>query len=75
MLLGAKEVAALLSVSERTAIRMFQSGEIRAFQVNGKLWRTRRENVDAYVARNLGEPLRKPVGVAGTPPSQLRHVA
>lgn len=56
MLLGAKEVGVLLSVSERTATRMFQNEEIRAFQVNGKLWRTRRDLVDAYVTKGLSPP-------------------
>jgi excisionase family DNA binding protein len=70
MLLGAKEVAVLLSVSERTVTRMFKSGEITAFKPNGKLWRTRREIVATYLRNNLGDEV-KPA----TAQPMLRRVA
>ena len=52
-LLGPKDVAALLGVHERTAIKLFATGEIRAFRAGPKLWRTTREVYDAWVAEKL----------------------
>lgn len=71
MLLGTKEVAVLLGVCERTAIRLFESGEVRAFQIRGKLWRTRREIVDSYIRTRLGEPAIQ----LRAPAARARHVA
>lgn len=68
-LLGAKEVADLLGVSERTVVRMFQSGELPAMQLNGKTWRIRRTTVEAYLDRGLGPPEPK------APQAMLRRVA
>lgn len=70
-LVGSKEVAVALGVHERTAVRLFRSGEIKAFQVGrrcgqGKLWRTRPEILARYLLDNLGEIpalVRKPVEV------------
>lgn len=43
-----KEVATLLGISERTAIRLMLSRQLAAFKVNGKLWRTTASRVRAY---------------------------
>jgi excisionase family DNA binding protein len=45
--LCAKEVATVLGVSERTALRLMRSGEVEAFRV-GKLWRTTPDKIEAY---------------------------
>jgi excisionase family DNA binding protein len=52
-LLCTKEIAALLGVHPRTAIRMFKSGEIQAFRSGPRLWRTTSEICDQYVKRKL----------------------
>lgn len=56
-LLCAKEVACELGVSERTAQRMLQAGEIRGFRVGAKLWRVRKVDLDLYVFRRINENL------------------
>jgi hypothetical protein len=79
-LVGSKEVAVALGVHERTAVRLFRSGEIKAFQVGrkcgrGKLWRTRPEILARYLLDNLGEIpalTRKPVEVV--PPRRLAFI-
>lgn len=60
-LLAAKDVAVMLGVSERTVLRMFERGALRAMQVNGKVWRIRRSTVEAYVDEHLGTEARQPV--------------
>jgi excisionase family DNA binding protein len=49
----AKDVATRLGVEERTAVRLLRTGEIDGFKVNGRVWRTSRENVERYIAREL----------------------
>ncbi len=49
MYLGTKEVAALLGIHERTALRLFQSGEIPGRRVGPKLWRIGRQAFDDYM--------------------------
>ena len=62
-LLGAKDVAAMLGVSERTVIRQLNEPEselrreARPMRV-GKLWRFRRSNVEAYLADKMGPEVR-----------------
>lgn len=53
MLLCAKDVAKRLGVEPRTAARMMATGEIEAFKLSGKVWRTTTAAVDAYVARQF----------------------
>lgn len=57
-LLGPKDIGALLGVHERTAIRLFEDGEILAFQIptrSGRLqrWRTTRDIYDAWLKEKL----------------------
>jgi len=52
-LLGPKDVAALLGVHERTAVKLFATGEIRAFKAGPKLWRTTREVYETWVKEKL----------------------
>ena len=48
MCLGPKEVAAILGVSPRTVTRLMRAGELRAFRVGRKPWRTTLQQVAAY---------------------------
>ena len=54
-----KEVATLLGISERGAVRLMSSGEIASFRV-GKPWRTFPEHVTAYQFRCLDRFRRRP---------------
>ncbi len=54
-----KEVASLLGVSERGALRLMVSGEINSFRVGKKLWRTTAEMVETYKAKSF-ERYRRP---------------
>ena len=56
--LGPKEIAALVGVHERTVVRLFATGELPAFKVGPKLWRTTREAFDAWVKEKL-QPSRR----------------
>jgi excisionase family DNA binding protein len=49
-LLGAKDVGVRLGMHERTAIRLFESGEMAALKVRGR-WRVRTEDYEAYLRR------------------------
>ena len=51
--LSAKETAEALGISERTSIRLMRSGEIEAFKLHGKLWRTTAAKVSAYQKREF----------------------
>lgn len=53
MLLVPKEVGALLGVHPKTVIRLFVSGELRGFKCGPRLWKTTREEYDAYVRSKL----------------------
>ena len=48
-----KEVASLLGVSERQALRLMAAGEIESFRAGRKLWRTTNEMVEAYKAKGF----------------------
>lgn len=52
-ILCAKDIAARLRISERTAARMFRRGEIPAFKLSGRVWRTTEEELDRYLRRKL----------------------
>ena len=57
-LLCPKDIGALLRVHERTVIRLFEDGEMLAFQIpnrSGQLqrWRTTREIYDAWLKDKL----------------------
>ena len=49
-ILTLKELQGLLHIGKNTALRLVQSGEIKAFRV-GKQWRIARENVIRYLKR------------------------
>lgn len=49
-ILTLKELQELLHIGKNTALRLVQSGEIKAFRV-GKQWRIARENVIRYLKR------------------------
>lgn len=49
--LAAKEVAAMLGVSRRTAQRLMREQAIHSFKVGEKLWRTTRQAVLEYAER------------------------
>lgn len=50
--LAPKEVAALLGISERSALRLMASQEIESFRV-GRLWRTTADRVAAFIRRQI----------------------
>ncbi len=52
-LLCAKDVARRLGIEPRTAARLMATGEIEAFKLSGKVWRTTAVAVESYVARQL----------------------
>jgi excisionase family DNA binding protein len=49
-----RQVAEYLSVNERTVYRMAERGDLPAFKV-GDAWRFRREDIDAWIARQQQE--------------------
>ena len=49
-ILTLKELQKLLHIGKNTALRLVQSGEIKAFRV-GNQWRIARENVIRYLKR------------------------
>jgi hypothetical protein len=51
--LCAKEVGAILGVSERSALRLMSSGQIESFRCGGKLWRTTTAKVKDYQEREF----------------------
>lgn len=51
--LCAKEVATVLGISERSATRLMASGELEAFKVRGKLWRTTPSKLREYKLREF----------------------
>lgn len=48
-----KEVAVVLGVSEKTVRRLMQKGEIAAFRLHGKLWRTTPSKISEYQSRQF----------------------
>ena len=48
-----KEVAAQFGISERTVRRMMAAGQIQAFRIGAKLWRTDQASLDDYI--NTGQ--------------------
>ena len=57
-LLGPKDIAQILGISERGATRLLASGEIAALRV-GKLWRATDLDFEAYIVRRRLEQRRK----------------
>jgi len=51
-LLGPKDIAQILGISERGASRLLRSGVLPAFRV-GKLWRTSEARLAAYVEQEM----------------------
>jgi excisionase family DNA binding protein len=49
--IGAKEVAELLRISEQTATRLLAAREIPAFKLRDSRWRTTRARVQEYIER------------------------
>ena len=56
-ILTLRDVADLLTLSEKSIYRRAQRGEIPAFKVGGT-WRFRRGDIDSWIAAQL--PVRKP---------------
>jgi excisionase family DNA binding protein len=51
--LCAKQVVAQFGISERTVRRMMAAGDIQAFRIGAKLWRTDQASLDDYI--NTGQ--------------------
>jgi excisionase family DNA binding protein len=47
--LGPKDVATQFGISERTARRMMNDGDLGAIRIRAKLWRTDQASMDEYV--------------------------
>jgi len=47
-----KQVAVILSVSEKTVYRILASGELKGFRV-GKLYRIAKESIEGYLANTV----------------------
>jgi excisionase family DNA binding protein len=46
--LGPKDIAAVIGIHEKTAVRMFRSGELPGFKAGPKLWRISRQSFEAW---------------------------
>jgi excisionase family DNA binding protein len=57
--LCAKQVAARLGVSERSAAKLLRRGEIQGFKLGGRVWRTTEEAVLEYLRRELERQSRR----------------
>lgn len=53
-LLTLEDLAERLQVSVSTIRRLVAAGEIHAFKVGARVWRVRRVDYDAYLARMAG---------------------
>lgn len=53
MVISTKDVAVLLAIGEKTALGLMQEGDIEAFQMNGRSWRTTRAKVEDYIRKAL----------------------
>jgi excisionase family DNA binding protein len=49
ILLSVKELAQMMGVSPRTALKLVRSGELPGFRLGQKLWRIRPEDVRTYL--------------------------
>lgn len=58
--IGTKEAARLLGISQRTAARLAENGEVTAFKV-GRGWVLNREEVEALAARRRENARQQPV--------------
>ena len=62
-LIGTSEVAQILGVHERTALRLMQTGKIAAFRLSARgtggrgIWRTTRAHVAYYVDQQIAKNL------------------
>ena len=65
-----RQVAEYLAVNERTVYRMAERGELPAFKV-GDAWRFRREDIDAWIARQQQE--RSSGGSSASPRKRRRN--
>lgn len=71
VIIGPKDVAKRLDISERTATRLMRAGEIAAFRAGAKSWRTTELHLESYVRRKMDEErdrvamARRPQRIAG----------
>ncbi len=66
----------MLHVTERTVTSYFNTGIIPATRIGPKLWRTRREIIDAYLVERLGPvPSRRPEEMLPRRPPGLARAA
>jgi excisionase family DNA binding protein len=63
--MGIKEVAAYLKINQATAYHWAQAGRLPGIKI-GRIWRFRREDIDAW----LDENMRKPLPLSGAPESE-----
>lgn len=54
-LLCPKQVGKMRGVHSRSAVKLLRSGEIRGFKPGGRVWRTTKAEVEAYVERELAK--------------------
>lgn len=53
VILCAKEIAARLGISARSAVRLMKSGDIKSFRAGRKPWRTTELHLESYVQSAL----------------------
>lgn len=61
-ILGPKEVAQILRLTDRTVKKMANEGELTGFRIS-KRWRFRRASIDAYVRQRERDEISRKVGV------------
>jgi len=57
-LLCSKQVGKMLGVHSRSAVKLLRSGQIRGFKPGGRVWRTTKAEIEAYIQRELAKSKR-----------------
>ncbi len=65
-ILGPKDIAARLGISERGATRLMRQGDIPSFRAGAKPWRTTELHLESYIGRQM-EVERKGYTLPATP--------
>lgn len=59
LVVGLKEAAKMIGLCDKVTAKKFESGDIRAYQ-EGKAWRVRVAELNAYIKRRENAHLKKP---------------
>lgn len=63
-LMGIKEVAAYLKINQATAYHWAQAGRLPGIKI-GRIWRFRKQDIDAWLDRSMRMPPSLPVVLEG----------